>query len=189
MKILWGIGSLVATGWAVSWIATADSWWRLLVVLAVSLSVWRAIGREWFAASLCLLVAAGVLFKVLLVGADQRAGLGDWAPSSVWEQMQMAAWLGVAILSLRVSLEAVIAFALTGICFQLIWLIDVVGLHIATEVFVLLGLGSIAGRLDGQVIGVGQGNWRSSGFGQSIGWLGRCGSAGDVHGVAVQEEK
>ena len=187
MKLLWAIGSVVATGWAISWAATADSWWRLLIVLAVSLSGFKALNREWYAAALSLLVGAGVLFKVLLAGADQRAGVGDWPPSNRWEIWMMATWLGVGLLSLRYSLEATFAFAVTGLAFSLIWWHEMTFLHVIAEIGVVFGLAAIWRRWDGQLIGLAY-DWRSESLGGVSGWLFGANRDCSVSSSSVQEE-
>lgn len=187
MKILWGIGSLVAVGWGISWAATEDSWWRLLVVLAASLASLKALHGEWYAAGVSLLVAAGVVFKVLLVGADQRAGIADLASSSRWELWMMATWLGVALLSLRYSLEATAAFALVGLAFAFVWWHEAIFLHVIAEIGVVFGLAAIWRRWDGQLIGVAENTWRNRNLGRSLGWF--CRGVGPSHNAKVSEEK
>ncbi len=173
MKILFVIAALTAIAWGLRYAVEVDSFWRLLVALAASIAGWRALHKEWYPAAVCLLVAAGVLFKVMLVGADQRAGLFDWPASTRWELWMMLTWLGVGYAALRISLEAAASFAIVGIAFAMIWWHEAVFLHVIAEVACGLGIASIWRRLDGELIGMVDGSWRPRSVGGSYSLLGR----------------
>lgn len=163
--------SLIAMLWALWWGFTVDSWWRLLIVSALCLAWHQSEKKETYAEILAALIAAGVLFKVYLVGIDQRAGIFNSPTSDYWEIWMMATWLLLALMCLRISIEGTISLAVVGVAFAFAKLYDVLMFHVIAEIAVMFALLSVWRRFDGNLIGLPKGAWRMAFVGGTIGWL------------------